>query len=72
MVIEDLNQAIDVLIQSAAIGQSKGIYTIREAGYINAAIEYLEKLSGGPLQQEAEEEEFSDELDNRELIEENE
>ena len=51
MQINDLNVALDVLLQAVAIGQSKGIYTIKEAGFISAAIEYLEELSGGPKEE---------------------
>ena len=37
----DSNQAIDILIQSARIGQSKGIYALEDAALIATAVKIL-------------------------------
>lgn len=43
--VDNLNDALEVLIQAAMIGQSHGVYTLEEAAMIQSSIKYLQQLS---------------------------
>ncbi len=43
--VDNLNDALEVLIQAAMIGQSHGVYTLEEASMIQSSIKYLQQLS---------------------------
>lgn len=44
-VIDNLKDALDVLIQAAVIGQKNGCFTLKESSLIQSSIEYLQLLS---------------------------
>ena len=44
--INNLNQAIEILISGVEIGQKSGVYTLKDASLINDAIQLIKTLSG--------------------------
>lgn len=44
--VDNLRDALDVLIQAAIVGQKNGCYTLKESSLIQSSIEYLQLLSG--------------------------
>lgn len=43
--IENLGQAISILVQGVNLAQSKGVYTFGDASLINEALQFIDKTS---------------------------